>query len=496
MQRESKPLPRRRPRPVANASRQEPATVTHRPRAGAEERTVLVSVELVDAAARAPLRRPAAPRRPEAARHQEPAHRSGPTVIRPAFEPEAVDYVDPADLARAASQMTIAPGEVEAPALRGERPARRRKGPDEDLVVVSPSETDWTRRRAASGPATHIGAAPHAPATRRRWLWPLLGLGVTTATVVVVLATRSEPELVVTPPVLVAMPEAVEREEPIGQAEPEKVEVVSQQRPRTGPGAWSAKTSLAKPAEPTPAKSAEAPPVWQQTNATLNRWVEVAGAPPRTALGLTKERPGLTGFVPEDAVFAPTYDYRMQQREVSWEELGRFIFASRREAPVVPTWSPEDAEARAAMPATQVPWELADAYCRALGGELPSEAEWEWAARGPTLATYPWGEALPYADRVRFRRGMPVALAPVGTMGQDVTAGAKPIHDLMGNAAEWTRDVWPGDGELRAVRGWPLGRSGDPLPREGLTYRRAGCAGEGCVAGADFDLIGFRCVMR
>lgn len=463
---------------------------------------MLVSVELVNAAARAPLRRPTA-----AAPRAETPERRQPTVMRPAFDSEAIDYVDPADLARAASQMTIAPGEVEAPALRNEPRPRRKRGPDEDLVVVSPSETDWTRRRVASRPPEQAEEAPTPARTKRRWLWPVLGLGATaTTTMVVLMVAGSEPELVVTPPVVVALPEAVEREEPAGPVEIEKiepakveavsVEAVSEDQPKMEAGAESTKGPEAKPAEPAPAKAVEAPPVWQQTNATLNPWVEVAAAPPRTALGLARERAGFTGFVPDDAVFAPTYDYRMQQREVTWEELGRFIFAERREAPVVPSWSPEDAEARASMPATQVPWELADAYCRALGGQLPSEAEWEWAARGPTLATYPWGQDLPYADRVRFRRGVPVALAPVGTMVQDVTPGQRPIHDLMGNAAEWTRDVWPGDSEQRAVRGWPLGRSGDPLPREGLTYRRGGCAGDGCVAEADFDVVGFRCVMR
>jgi formylglycine-generating enzyme required for sulfatase activity len=484
-------------------------SAAHRQRDGDEERTVLVSVELVDAAAKAPVRRPAAVRRPEPMRPPVPPSRRGPTVIRPAFDEEALSYIDPADLARAGSQMTVAPGEVEAPSLREVRPPRRKKGPVEDLVVVSPSETDWTRSRPVERSNPTTGVAPGARGPGRRWLWPMLGVGATGATVMVVLmAAGAEPEVVVTPPVMVAEPEAVELESPVGQAragaaeqsrlpaEARQARDVAAESETVAAETAEGEAAEAKAEQVVSTRVVEGPPVWRQTNESSNPWVEVKGAPPRTALGLGETRAGLTGFGPGDGVFAPTYDFRIQQREVSWEELGRFIFAEQRDSPIVPSWSPTDTAERAVMPATQVPWALADAYCRAMGGELPSEAEWEWAARGPTLATYPWGEDLPYADRVRFRAAAPVVLAAVGTMVQDVTRGARPIHDLLGNASEWTRDAWPGRDGYRAVRGWPLGKAGQPLPREGLSYRRAACADPGCAVEADFDVIGFRCVMR
>jgi formylglycine-generating enzyme required for sulfatase activity len=87
-------------------------------------------------------------------------------------------------------------------------------------------------------------------------------------------------------------------------------------------------------------------------------------------------------------------------------------------------------------PVVFVSWYQADAYCRWLDGRLPTEAEWEKAARGTQGRAYPWGNR-PSADKLnaglRFEGTRPVGSYP---------AGASPYGalDMAGNVWEWTAD--------------------------------------------------------
>jgi formylglycine-generating enzyme required for sulfatase activity len=112
---------------------------------------------------------------------------------------------------------------------------------------------------------------------------------------------------------------------------------------------------------------------------------------------------------------------------------------------------------REAYPVNCLNWVAADTYCRwrtgctAPGCALPTEAQWEWAARGPgeTLRTYPWGETPPDCTFANFGEyaqvvgagwcvGETVAVCSTPTGNTPGTA----LCDLGGNVWEYTRDYY------------------------------------------------------
>lgn len=180
----------------------------------------------------------------------------------------------------------------------------------------------------------------------------------------------------------------------------------------------------------------------------------------------------------------------MNITEVTNEDYKKFVDAAPHTPP--PTWKNGTFPAeQTRFPVTGVTWDDANAYAKWAGKRLPTEAEWEFAARGTDGRIYPWGQTWDRkhanaAGVTRWMRevGKGDGMSPFG------------ILDMAGNAWEWTASearAYPGGKDFakrqnpKVIRGGFWGSSKDEAT---TVFRRA----YGAVAESDYGNTGFRCV--
>ena len=173
--------------------------------------------------------------------------------------------------------------------------------------------------------------------------------------------------------------------------------------------------------------------VWEKDGAVMV-YVPAGAFPMGTEDGEYDEKPVHEVWL--DAYYIDKYEVTWGQWKISGLPYETQQF-SRHPVPDPPDWGIVDT-----MPILNVSWINAKKYVEWAGKRLPTEAEWEKAARGTDGRRYPWGDEPPDFDRAIWK-DHPIALRSTGDV-DCCAAGASPygVHNMAGNVYEWCEDVY------------------------------------------------------
>ncbi|HKP97562.1 MAG TPA: formylglycine-generating enzyme family protein [Fibrobacteria bacterium] len=176
-----------------------------------------------------------------------------------------------------------------------------------------------------------------------------------------------------------------------------------------------------------------------------------------------------------------------------------------------PTGPQSTLEAREDHPAVHISWNDAEAYCRWAGGRLPTEAEWEYAARGGLVRkNYPWGDEL--TPDGKHLCNIWQGTFPNKNTGEDGFLGTAPadafppngygLYNMSGNVWEWCADWFSRDFHVQGPRLDPRGpaegthkviRGGSYLCHASYCNRYRVSARSGSTVDSSTGHMGFRC---
>ncbi|MGO8672638.1 MAG: formylglycine-generating enzyme family protein, partial [Capsulimonadaceae bacterium] len=192
-------------------------------------------------------------------------------------------------------------------------------------------------------------------------------------------------------------------------------------------------------------------------------------------------------------------DYYIYKNPVTVAMFVKFCDATGRKMPTKPPWGWDKAD----YPMVNVSWDDAVAYAKWVGAALPTEAQWEKAARGTDGRKYPWGNDWDPAKCRCSSKALGDAGSPIAVGSYPAGASPYGVLDMAGNVWEWCAD-WYADDTYRIFRERePLGpEKGAKRVVRGGSWNNYDEGNFRCACRTDYlpenryDRIGFRCALR